>query len=62
MFTGNVLRGKVAHAVFLGDSIDCQVEVQGHLVRAKVETTSRIGVGDEVYLEFDPSACVVFED
>ncbi len=62
VFTGNVLRGKVAHAVFLGDSIDCQVEVQGHPVRAKVETTSRIGVGDEVYLEFDPSACVVFED
>jgi hypothetical protein len=52
----------VTHAVFLGDSIDCQVEVLGHPVRAKVDTTSRIDQGDEVSLEFDASACVVFED
>ncbi len=60
--TGNVLKGKVSHAVFLGDSLDCQVEVHGLPVRAKVEQTSRIDVGDEVYLEFDGGACVVFED
>ncbi len=61
VFTGNVLRGKVAHAVFLGDSIDCQVEVQGHVVRVKVEQKSKINTGDEVSLEFDAGACVVFE-
>ena len=62
VFTGNVLRGKVTHAVFLGDSVDCQVEVLGHPVRAKVDTTSMIDQGDEVYLEFDAGACVVFAD
>jgi iron(III) transport system ATP-binding protein len=61
VFTGNILRGRVVLAVFLGDSIDCQVEVQGHTVRAKVEQTSKISEGDEVSLEFDAGACVVFE-
>lgn len=60
VFTGNVIQGKVSQALFLGDSIDCRVEVQGHPVRARVEQTSLIGMGDEVSLEFDPAACVVF--
>jgi iron(III) transport system ATP-binding protein len=62
VFTGNILKGRVILAVFLGDSIDCQMEVQGHPVRAKVEQTSKINTGDEVVLEFDPAACVVFAD
>jgi len=62
VFTGNVLRGKVVQAMFLGDSIDCQVEVQGHPVRAKLQQTSKIDAGDAVSLEFDAGACVVFED
>jgi iron(III) transport system ATP-binding protein len=58
--TGNAVHGKVDEAVFLGDSIDCRIEVEGRPVRARVEQTSTIGAGDDVVLEFDPAACVVF--
>ena len=56
----NVIRGDVTQAVFLGDSIDCQVAVDGQVVRAKVDQTAEIALGDSVTLSFRPEACTVF--
>ena len=47
-------------AVFLGDSIDCQLSVGGQMIRAKVEQSADLGLGETLYLAFRPEACTVF--
>ncbi|MEE8515238.1 MAG: ABC transporter ATP-binding protein [Alphaproteobacteria bacterium] len=56
---GNMLEGEVEKAVFLGDSIDCQIVVGTRTVRARVDQTMEINKGDKVFLRFSPEACVV---
>ena len=56
----NVIEGNVEQAVFLGDSIDCQVSVGGQMIRAKVEQTADLGLGETLYLSFRPESCIVF--
>jgi iron(III) transport system ATP-binding protein len=57
----NVLQGKVDKTVFLGDLIDCQIQVGAQLVRAKLHPTSEVNQGDSVYLYFDPEACITLQ-
>lgn len=57
----NVFEGKVRKAVFLGDFIDCQVQVGKQLFRAKLPATSDLIEGDQVYLHVNPKACVVLQ-
>jgi iron(III) transport system ATP-binding protein len=57
----NVLQGKVDKMVFLGDLIDCQIQVGSQLVRAKLHPTSELNQGDNVYLYFDPEACITLQ-
>ncbi len=56
----NVIQGDVEQAVFLGDSIDCQLSVGGQMIRAKVEQSADLGLGETLYLAFRPEACTVF--
>jgi iron(III) transport system ATP-binding protein len=55
----NLLRGKVEKSVFLGDFIDCQIRVGEQMVRAKLPPTSDLSQAEEVFLQFDPHACIV---
>ena len=55
----NVLEGKVDKSVFLGDFIDCQVLVGGQTVRAKLPPTSDLSQAEQVFLRFEPHACIV---
>jgi iron(III) transport system ATP-binding protein len=57
----NVLEGKVDKTVFLGDLIDCQILVGAQMVRAKLHPTSDVSQGDNVYLYFDPEACITLQ-
>ena len=56
----NVIQGEVEQAVFLGDSIDCQLSVGGQMIRAKVEQTADLAVGETLSLAFRPESCTVF--
>jgi hypothetical protein len=51
----------VRKAIFLGDFIDCQVQVGKQLLRAKLPATSDLIEGDQVYLHVSPAACVVLQ-
>jgi iron(III) transport system ATP-binding protein len=57
---GNIIEGEVELAVFLGDSIDCQVQVGSRMVRAKLDQVTDIEKGGHVVLSFAPEFCVVF--
>jgi iron(III) transport system ATP-binding protein len=57
----NVLHGNVDKTVFLGDLIDCQIQVGAQLVRAKLHPTSEVSQGDNVYLYFEPEACIALQ-
>src|SRR5215475_13101949 len=58
---GNILEGKIKKAVFLGDFIDCQVDIGAHVVRTKLPATSDLGEGDRIFLRFAPQSCVVLQ-
>jgi iron(III) transport system ATP-binding protein len=55
----NFLQGKVEKSVFLGDFIDCQIRVGEQIVRAKLPPTSELNQAEEVFLQFEPHACIV---
>jgi iron(III) transport system ATP-binding protein len=55
----NFLQGKVEKSVFLGDFIDCQIRVGEQIVRAKLPPTSDLSQAQEVFLQFEPHACIV---
>jgi iron(III) transport system ATP-binding protein len=57
--TANLLRGKVEKSVFLGDFIDCQIRVGEQIVRAKLPPTIDLSQAEEVFLQFEPHACIV---
>jgi len=51
----NEWRGKVVTRAFLGDAVDHVVEVGKHEIRARVNPSTSIEPGTEVYLRFDPA-------
>jgi len=55
----NVLQGRVEKSVFLGDFIDCQIRVGEQIVRAKLPPTSDLAQAEQVFLQFEPHACIV---
>jgi iron(III) transport system ATP-binding protein len=56
---GNVLEGEVEKAIFLGDTIDCQVRVGAQCIRARTSALEDLTPGKRVYIRFNPEACVV---
>jgi len=52
----NVLSGKVQSVVYLGNTLDCQVEVGGALVKADVHPGESVSEGDAIALSFKVSA------
>ncbi len=52
----NVLTGRVASVVFLGDALDCYLEVGDILVRADVHPSAELKENDTVFLSMSVSA------
>ena len=55
----NVWQAKVTHLIFLGDIIDCRVQVSGYELRANLDPTTNVKVGEDVYVWIEPQDCVV---
>lgn len=60
----NTLRGVVQRASFLGDGVDCQVQVEGSdvVLRVAAPAAPRRRAGEMVALRIEPRACVVLAD
>jgi iron(III) transport system ATP-binding protein len=56
------LRGKVAELTFLGNLIDCHMELDdGTRVRVQADPEASLQVGQPLRVAFDPIACTVFQ-
>jgi hypothetical protein len=56
------LRGKVAELTFLGNLVDCHVVLEdGTAVRVQADPGSPLQIGQALWIEFDPRACIVFD-
>jgi iron(III) transport system ATP-binding protein len=53
----NVLQGKVDAVIFMGDSLECQVEVGAQRLRTKLHPSSEVRQGQNVTLAFAPDRC-----
>ncbi len=53
----NVLEGEVETIVFLGDSVDCRVDVGGAVIRAFVHASQPVARGDRVFLAMTAGDC-----
>ncbi len=58
----NELEGTLRIAAFLGDRLDCLVEVGGVLVRARAHPSARLRRDQAVWVEFPPEHCLAIPD
>ncbi len=58
----NEFEGTLRFAAFLGDRLDCLVEVADLLVRARAHPSTRLRRDEKVWLEFPPEHCVAIPD
>ena len=58
----NVFHGRLRVAVFLGEYVDCQVEVGTDLLRAHMHSRLGIRRGDEVFVHLPRNLCTVVPD
>ena len=58
----NEFEGTLRVAAFLGDHLDCLVEVAGELIRARAHPSSRLVRDQTVWVELPPEQCVVLHD
>jgi iron(III) transport system ATP-binding protein len=55
----NTLQGRLEKVLFRGDSLDCVLLAQEQKVYARLHPRSLLTEGEQVYLVFNPEACVV---
>ena len=53
----NVWHGELVEKTFLGESLDCQVSIDGFLLRARVDPYCKVKEGDKVFVRIDASRC-----
>ncbi len=58
----NEFEGTLRVAAFLGDHLDCLVEVEGELIRARAHPTSRFVRDQKVWVELPAEQCLVIAD
>jgi iron(III) transport system ATP-binding protein len=58
----NLFTGRVESAVFLGDYLDCRVDVGGTPLRARPPSSRDLSAGEAVWVEFPPTACKVLTE
>ncbi|OFW17927.1 MAG: hypothetical protein A3H27_08640 [Acidobacteria bacterium RIFCSPLOWO2_02_FULL_59_13] len=57
----NVLEGRVVDVLFIGEALDCQIEVAEKIVRARVPASTAVSEGESVYLSASPEDCVIIK-
>ncbi len=57
----NVFEGEIQALVFLGEVVDCQVQVGGEMVRARLHPKSAFRRQQKVYIAADPAALITIE-
>ena len=58
----NVFHGKLRVAVFLGEYMDCQVEVGNEILRAHMHSRLKIKRGEDVFVHLPRELCTVVPD
>ncbi|TMG40619.1 MAG: ABC transporter ATP-binding protein, partial [Chloroflexi bacterium] len=58
----NEFEGTLRVVAFLGDHLDCLVEVQGEMIRARAHPATRLARDQTVWIEMPPDQCVVLAD
>ena len=53
----NVLTGHVMDTIYLGNFLDCRVNVDGHELRVQLHLDEELTQGEHVYLEFSHDVC-----
>jgi len=56
--TENVLQGEIKTMVFLGEMLDCQVQVNQEIIRARLHPKSMLREGESVYLAMDRASLI----
>ncbi|HWO42955.1 MAG TPA: ABC transporter ATP-binding protein [Candidatus Eisenbacteria bacterium] len=54
----NVLEGKIGTAMFLGEYVDCTVELRKHVLQTHQPHSFQVRRGDEVWVELPPEECM----
>jgi len=57
----NVWSARVEEKVFMGNFLECQVSVNGFVLRTRLDPYFDISEGDQVYIHIDPGRCTVIE-
>jgi ABC-type Fe3+/spermidine/putrescine transport system ATPase subunit len=56
--TDNVIEGKIATAMFLGEYVDCSIELDGVILQTHQSHTFQVRRGDPVWVELPPGECL----
>ncbi len=54
----NTLRGKISNLIYLGNYIDCRIQVGINEIRAQISSEENIRENEEVLIKVDPKHCV----
>jgi iron(III) transport system ATP-binding protein len=57
----NVFEGEIKALVFLGEIIDCQIEVGGEIIRARLHPKTVLEKGQRVFMEADPESIITIK-
>jgi iron(III) transport system ATP-binding protein len=55
----NLFEGVVAHVMFLGDVVDCRIDVGGHVLHTRLHPGLRLQVGDTVWVGLPRESCLI---
>ena len=56
----NVWKGTVRQVVYFGDSVHCEIDFAGTVLRARVHPSTILESGQEVAIDFEAKRCVAF--
>ena len=54
----NIIEGKIKTLLYLGDHIDCHIEVGSATIRAQIPAQENLRVNEEVFIQIDPNYCM----
>jgi hypothetical protein len=57
-FSGNILEGKIGAAMFLGEYLDCTIELGSNVLQTHQPHSLEVHRGDRVWVELPPGECM----
>ena len=55
----NVVNGRVATRVFVGEAYECEIRVGAELLLTRVDPDAKVRIGDAVNFRLDPAHCLL---